>query len=245
MPKKMANIIKYEWLRRWKFFLAGLTVFSLANIDLTSRLITKGHPSMVSVILIAVLWAMVGILVFDHLGRMYKPLFGEEGIFVFSTPLSGYNLLGGKILAVVLEYVGVALFVAIVISIDFLILSKHNMGMQLPDGLSLDLVLTRGLMLSLFLLLGYLSFILTAYLSMALAKSFLSSVKHGGLMSFIIFIVITRVLFWMLAGCNYANMTIEGTGFASHWLTAVAIVTAVASSLFAATGYLLDRKVNI
>lgn len=28
----MLSIIKYEWLRRWKFFLAGITVFVIANI---------------------------------------------------------------------------------------------------------------------------------------------------------------------------------------------------------------------
>lgn len=44
MLKKMLNIIKYEWLRRWKFFLAGLAVFTLANIDLVSRIIIKGEP---------------------------------------------------------------------------------------------------------------------------------------------------------------------------------------------------------
>ncbi len=245
MLKKMLNIIKYEWLRRWKFFLAGLAVFTLANIDLVSRIIIKGNPSVLSGLLIAVLFTMVGVLVFDHLGRLYNPLFKEEGTFVFSTPLSGYSLLGGKVLAVALEYIGVAVFVGIVIFIDYLILGGNLAVFWQTGDITLNLLLTRGLQVNLLLLLGYLSFLLTAYLSMALAKSFLSSVKHGGLLSFIIFIVITHVFSLLGEACKYGGLRIEGADFTGYWLIAVAIAAVTAAALFAATGYLLDRKVNI
>lgn len=250
MLRNIVNLIKYDWMRRWKFFLAGLVVFTLVNIDLTARLITKGNPSLISGLLVVVLFTMVGGLVFDHLGRMYKPLFSDEGTFVFSLPISGYNLLGGKIFAVALEYLGVAVFVAIVISADYLVLKQYVTGMQLPDGLSLRLVLTRGVQIHVLLLLGYLSFILTAYLSMALSKSLLSSVKYGGLVSFIIFIAITQFfphLAAAFAEISRVHITVSPNeaAFTGYWLTAVAFALAGIAALFAGTGYLLDRKVNI
>ena len=245
MLKKMLNIIKYEWLRRWKFFLAGLAVFTLANVDLVSRIIIKGNPSVLSGLLIAVLFTMVGVLVFDHLGRLYNPLFKEEGTFVFSTPLSGYSLLGGKILAVALEYIGVVVFIGIVSAIDLLILGGNVANIQLPTGITFNRLLIGVLQVNVLVLLGYLSFLLMAYLSMALAKSFLSSVKHGGLLSFVIFIIIAHVFSQIGAICDSGNIRIEGIDITGYWLAAVAIAAAIVAVLFAATGYLLDRKINI
>lgn len=250
MLRTTINIVKYEWLRRWKFFLAGLTVFCLVNIDFGRMVISKGQPNIITAFLFAVLWAMVGVLVFDHLGRLYKPLFKEEGTFLFSTPLSGYRILGGKILAIALEYIGVAVFVAIVFSIDYFVMSRYLSGIQIPDGFSLNLILTRGIQIQILLLLGYLSFLLTAFLSMVLAKSIFASTKYGGLLSFIFFIVITQVFRPLSAilgelGINHVSISPEAVGFTEAWLTGTVFIVVTAAVLFVATGYLLDKKVNV
>ena len=250
MLNNLVNIIKYDWLRRWKFFLAGLVVFTLVNVDIAGRIITNGQPSFFSGLLIAVLFAMAGGLVFDHLGRMYKLLFSDEGIFVFSTPLSGYNILGGKILAVILEYLGVVVFVTIVALIDHLILRQYFPGMHLPEGALLSSIVTKGLQVNLLILLSYISFILTAYLSMALSKSLFSSVKYGGLLSFVIFIAITQAfprmaMVFAPVSSFHISITPDEAAFTGYWLTAVAFAIAVVAVLFVATGYLLDRKVNV
>jgi len=250
MLSNLANIIKYDWMRRWKFFLAGLVVFAVVNTDLTARLISKGRPTLISGVLIAVLFTMAGALVVDHLGRMYKPLFSGEGTFLFSTPLSGYSILGGKILAVALEYIGVALFVTAVFTIDYFVLARHLIEMQLPDGISFNLFLTRGLQVNLLLLMGYLLFVLTFYLSVALSKSLLSSFKYGGLLSFIIFMCITQLFPHVAAAfldVNPIHISVgpQSPAFTGLWLSAVGFAAAAIAVLFLATGYLLDRKVNV
>jgi len=247
---KMLNIVKYDWLRRWKFFLAGLVLFAVVNVDLVVRLIIDGEPSLFSGILIGALFIMVGILIFDHLLRLFKPLFTDESTFVFSTPVNGYNYLGGKLLAVALECVGVALFVALVSSIDYLVLRMHFAPLQMSADFPLHLILTRGSQLGSLMLLGYLSFILSAYLSMALAKSIFSSAKYGGLMAFVFFIFITQVLppLAMVLGAgriNHVIVDLETTGFVGFWTISIAFTALTVAMLFAATGYLLDRRVNV
>ena len=92
----MLNVIKYAWMSKWKFFLSGVLLFILLDIEIIHNAMNKGEPTIFIGILLASLFAMGIALFLDHIGRMYKCLFKEDGIFLFTTPLTGYTILGEK-----------------------------------------------------------------------------------------------------------------------------------------------------
>lgn len=241
----MMNLIKYDWMKRWKFFAAGLAVFLFVDIDLTYRIIHKSDPNLISVIFISVLFVLAAALFFDHVGRMYRSLFKEEGQLLFSLPISGYRFLGGKILAVVLECFAVAFLVAGVLYIDFQILARFLPEITLPEQIP-TMHLVQGLKVLGLIFLAYMFFLSMVYLSMTLSKSIFSSSKYGGLLSFICFLVVIRIfgalsdLFSRSADYYPGNMpTVTDIGWDSVIMIGFIII------MYTITGYLLDRKINL
>jgi hypothetical protein len=232
----MINILKYEWLKRWKLFAAGLVVFTITNIDLVFRMSRKSDPTFLSAIFIAVVFAMALALFFSQIFRMYSVLFTEEGLLTFTVPISGYHFLGGKFLAVVLECIGVGAFVGLTAFLDYqflrpLIPFSAEMEAQLTSEM-----IVRGFQGMFLAFLGYLSFLLMVYLSMILAKSIFASVKHGKILSFVLFIVLTQV---------FSKVTSLINGHVFNYSLAVLGLFAACTFLFGASGYLIDRKINI
>lgn len=239
----MLNFIKYEWLRRWKFFLAGILVFIAVNVDLISRMISKMSPNFISVILVALLFALCVALVLDHIGRMYRSLYTDEGFMEFTLPLNGYQMLGAKLLAVVLECAAVMIIVGLVTYVDLMYMEKTIIDLQLPQftwEIFLNILQVTGLALA-----GYITFMLMVYLSLALAKSLFASFKHGMLIAFGCFLVLGKILELLgdLVNINAGYSThgphvmVETTG----WLVSAVLI----GILFAGTAYLLDRKINL
>lgn len=239
----MLNFIKYEWLRRWKFFLAGILVFVAANVDLINQIMHKSNPTTLTAILIGVLFALYVALVFDHIGRLYRSLFTDEGFLELTLPLSGYQLLGAKLLAVVLESIAVMVLIGVVGYVDLLYLVKLVPNAQLPPltgEIFMKILQVLGLILG-----GYILLLLTIYLSLALAKSIFASFKHGKLIAFGCFLVITKGIEFL------GDLLNVNTGYSTHepavimattdWLIVIVLIGA----LFTGAAYLLDRKINL
>lgn len=243
----MLNIIKYDWLRRWKFFAGGLLAFLLFDIDSIYRIISKSNSGIISAVFFTVLFAMTLALFFDHIGRMYKCLFKSEGLLLFSLPINGYRFLGSKMLAVILECCAVALFVSCVLYIDYQILDYFAVSF-IPDITiavhNLPINFFQGLRILWVILLFYIGFLLMVNLSMVLVKSLFASTKHGILLSFIFFFIVTKV-FSMLSNAFFktTNFSLQqpsiGTGEVELFIGAAIIIT------FIITGYLLDRRINL
>ena len=91
----MINLIKYDWLRRWKFFLAGILAFVGVNWDILNRINQGLGPRFITVILIFLLCILSTALILDHMGRLCRNLFTNE--FNGIDPASNsYQLLGAK-----------------------------------------------------------------------------------------------------------------------------------------------------
>lgn len=239
----MLNLIKYEWLRRWKFFLSGIIVFLAANIDQISRLTKRENPSILTGALIAILFALWVALMIDHLGRLYRTLFTDEGLLELTLPLNGYQFLGAKLLAIALEFGAVMIFVAFVAYLDLMYINRAITEWQLAPitgELVLEALQVMGLSLGI-----YLMFILIIYISLTLAKSLFASFKHGKLIAFGSFLIIAKIVDYVMNLWNVKNgYNIHQPGFniaASEWMFIIVII----GLLFSGTAYLLDRKVNL
>ncbi len=242
----MLSIIKYEWISRWKFFLAGVILFILLNIEIIRNAVNKNAPTVLAGILALILFAMGVALFLDHIGRMYRSLFKEEGYFLFTTPLDGYRILGGKMITVFLEVLGILLFWGGIAYIDYQILAP-----TLPE-INFDFILNSngiftfvGMFFS--VIIGYLVFLIMVYLAMTLAKSIFSVFKYGKVLSFICFIVLSKVIseftsgFYKLINLEVHNTMNFNAGVGGFLL----INTVIFIILFLTTGYLLDRKINL
>ncbi|MBF8983252.1 hypothetical protein IZY60_06860 [Lutibacter sp. B2] len=244
----MLKLMKYEWMNRWKIFLGGLTVCILLNIDIVSRIMNKNdYLSLYTGTLFLVVFVMGIVLAVDHIIRMYKSLFTEEGQLLFTTPLSGYKILGGKIANIILESLGIGVFAGIFWFVDYkVILNKVpelEMLSKLPPNFVLNIM--KMLMLMLF---GYITLILMIYLSMALAKSIFSAIKYGKLLSFLFFILISKVVgtitSWLGSFTDSSYLLANGIDFTipnTSFLISIGMIAMV----FIVTGYLLDRKINL
>ncbi|HSQ34190.1 MAG TPA: hypothetical protein VLM81_04840, partial [Peptostreptococcaceae bacterium] len=189
----MLKLIKYDWMNRWKFFLGAIAVAILLNIDMMRKILTdNNNPTMYTGILFLILFAMAVILGVDHIRRMYVNLFTEEGQFLFSTPLSGYKILGGKLTSIIAECIGILLFVGLVGFIDYQMLANKFPQISLYEIMPTEYI-PEAFKILLLILVGYITFLLTVYLSMALTKSIFSHVRYGKLLSFVFFIIISYI----------------------------------------------------
>ncbi|TCO74783.1 hypothetical protein [Marinisporobacter balticus] len=250
----MLKIIKYEWMHRFKFFLAGFVVCILLNIELVRNIINKNQGHQGTILYVGILIALAfafGIgLGIDHIRRMYKSLFTEEGYFLFTTPLSGYGILGGKLITIILECLGITFLGGILFFIDYKILLNRFPEIEITSEIPAEIVINlfKFFMLILF---GYITLLLMIYLAMVLARSIFSAVRYGKLLSFIFFIMIAQVVGKITSYIGKATETVvyvEMYGDAhfptvtnEYFLLQICIVGA----LFMITGYLIDRKINI
>jgi hypothetical protein len=195
-------------------------------------------------ILFLILFAMAVILGVDHIRRMYTNLFTEEGQFLFSTPLSGYKILGGKLTSIIAECIGILIFVGLVGFIDYQMLANKFPQISLYEIMPTEYI-PEAFKILLLILVGYITFLLTVYLSMALTKSIFSHVRHGKLLSFVFFIIISYItgyvsdLFLRYPG---DMMVMEFNKVPNVYILLSFIMAAI---LFGATGYLLDKKINL
>lgn len=242
----MFKIIKYDWMSRWKFFLGAIAVAIILNIDIMRRILTEdsSEPSMFTFILFMSAFAMAVILGVDHIRRMYTNLFTEEGQFLFLTPLTGYEILVGKLSAIIAECLGILLLVGLFGFIDYQMLANKFPQISLYSAIPTEYIpeMFKGLLL---ILIGYIIFLLTVYLSMALTKSIFSNVRYGKLLSFIFFIIISNVTAY-ISGLFLKFPTdmfvMELNKIPSIYILLNLIMAAI---LFTATGYLLDKKINL
>lgn len=236
----MLSYLKYEWLRKWKYFLAGTLLLFVVNMDLVNRVVHRESPNFVSVILIVLLWVLGAALVMDHIGRLYRSLFTDEGLLEMTLPLGGYKFLGARLLVVVLESVAVIGILGAVAYIDAVYLTDWQL-LPLTWGDFMD-----GLQVVVFMLMAYLTLVLMVYLSLTLAKSIFAAIKYSKLIYIVSFILIAKgiarliSLFSMKFGLNSYKPEIF---MPIPNISIIALVIIVL--LFIVTGYLLDKKLNL
>lgn len=262
----MFKLIKYDWLRRWKFFLAGIITFLLANVNLMSsytrqaRHTNKATVSLestlidftfhasetLSAILIGLCFALTIVLFIDHIGRLYRTLFTDEGYLEFALPLRGYQLLAGRLLAVVCECIGVMAIIGITLYLDALYLSKTK-----PIPVKVSISWQEGMtlvQLILLLVAVYVTFLLMVYLSMTLAKTLFASFKYGKLVAFLCFLVILVISEIIGTAMGQISDRLAGTGHLPELIvnnSELFLLAAILITLFLSTSYLLDRKINL
>ena len=256
----MFNLIKYEFLRKYKLIL--MTIISALIVNLF--LITKGVAGSTSFLVLLPL--VLSVLYISDVIRMYgDDLNKKSGYMIFMTPNSGYKIIVSKLVTAVLEGLAILLlyFVFILLNGTYIIFTTENyinfnevlraINMLLSGSLGFNL---GHVFVFLFTILVFIiGFIVTAYTAMTVRKSIFSEIKFGGLLSFIIFIglnwitsFISGKFFSVLSPYydSYNNLNNVSANELVVILFPIIAVSMLQSILLTVcSGYLLEKKINL
>lgn len=256
----MFNLIKYEFLRKYKLIL--MTVVSALIINLF--LLTRGVSG--SSIFLVFFPLILSILYISDIIRMYgDDLNKKSGYMLFMTPNSGYKIIVSKLITAVFEGLAILLlyFVFILLNGAYIIYVSGDyinfdevfraINMLLSGSLGFNLGHVFALLFT--ALVFIIGFIVTAYTAMTIRKSIFSENKFGGLLSFIIFIGLNWIIsytsgkLFSVLSPYYDTYTNLNSVSASELvvilfpLIAVSIIQSILLTI--CSGYLLEKKINL
>lgn len=256
----MLNLIKYEFIRKYKLFI--ITIIS--SLALNLYLLTKGAAG--STLFIAIFPIVIAILYIVDIIKMYSDdLNKKSGFMLFMTPNSGYKIIISKLITAVLEGLTILLiyFVIILLNGAYIIYST-GMDLNLSEIFILVNNLFTGnfgfsiyhvfvfLMAAMIFLIGFLT---TVYTAMTIRKSIFSEVKFGGALSFVIFLMINWAISYISNGfyellnpyyetiINTARVTATELVYILLPICAFSIIQSI--GLTFCSGYLLENKINL
>jgi len=259
----MLNLIKYEFIRKYR--LISMILITILAINLF--LLTRGVGGSMLFLVLSPIVLYVFYLA-DIIRTYSDDLNKKTGYMLFMTPNSGYKIISSKLLTAVIEGFALLLvyFILILINGTYIIISKGNeidysQIIKAVDNLlsgSLGFNLGHVLVFLLAALAFLIAFITTVYTAMTIRKSIFSEIKFGGLFSFIIFLLINWVLsflsskFYDIITPYYDTVDnisstgrVSAGGLAMILLPMIAVLIIQAVALTGISGYLLEKKINL
>lgn len=266
----MLKLIKYEFIKKSKLLLILLISAILANIGLV-----LAYGTEVILIFLSVAPVILVVLYLFELIMTYsEDLNKKTGYMLFMTPNSGYKILGSKLITIFLE--GILLltsyFIFSVVNLSVMAYKKAgdfsfigDAMREIVDAFNKLLSGTLGINIGdlglIFILLLTVSiiFVLTVYTAITIRKSIFSNAKFGGVLSFVIFVILNIIYFQMsnLLGdiFNFNSITIQigasvtvshPSAYMFKIFTVLIIFNCItASILMLCSGYLIEKKINL
>ncbi len=256
----MLNLIKYEFIKKYKLIFITLIISAAGNLFL----ITKGTAG--SALFLCFFPMVVSILYIVDIIKMYSDDINKKsGYMLFMTPNSGYKIIVSKLITAIIEGFAILLLYFILILINgayIIFLSGSDINFNeiihvINNLLSGNFGFNLGHVFVMLItgLLSLISFLTTAYTAMTLRKSIFSEVKFGGALSFLIFLLLN----WGISRLSSEVLNIFNPHYSSYYFAAIPTVSELARALmplniFAiiqgilltlCSGYLLEKKINL
>jgi hypothetical protein len=262
----MLKLVKYEFIKKSNLLLILLITAILANVGLGLAYGENGMALFLGLSLI-----ILSILYLYELVRTYSDdLNKKTGYMLFMTPNSGYKIIVSKLIFIILE--GLVLFVSYFIFVFFNLIaiafkmtgdfSKIIAGIQeIMNGFNMLLSGSFGFNIGDFFLIILMSlisiivFVLIIYSAMTIRKSIFSNSKFGGLLSFIIFIIISFIYtnlmhfvgeaFQFNAIAQTVLMTYPSAEMFKIFGIMIIFNSIIIAALMLGSGYLIEKKINL
>ncbi|QSX05524.1 hypothetical protein JYG23_12710 [Sedimentibacter sp. zth1] len=267
----MIKLIKYEFIKKSKLFLILLVSSILANVALGLIYDMSGIA-----IFLGLSPIILGILYIYELIKTYSDALNKNtGYMTFMTPNSGYKIIGSKLLFTLL--VGLIFFIGYImfVGVNGLIIVIRNFPLgQLKEGFTtllielnevakqlLNMNIGDVLLFVLMILVSSIVFTLTVYSSITIRKSLFSNTKYGGVLSFIIFIVLNLIIgklgellsrgvnldytIQQINISNNINITYPSKYMFTLFMVMIVYNAVVSLVLMISSGYLLEHKINL
>lgn len=267
----MFKLIKYELKSMYKSILG--IVIAIGVLSMLSGIIffvpdekAKIIYTLInSLILLVIGIATFVILFINCIKSMSKYLYGSDGYLMFTTPQSGYSIIGSRLIVSLIQ---IAVVLAAFLVFVYFTLIKGFMSIANLEGMydivinAFDINWQVTIIFILDFILGFVSFLLTVYFSMILGKSIIPIRKHEKLVGFITFIVINSLLNYMSykisrlitidipingicsangsIGSIFINNNVLSIGFSSTIFNIIVCII-----FFFASSYLIDNKIEL
>ena len=258
----MIKLLKYE-LRRSIGVVAVLLVLVLGIQGFTLSAIFRNDQAqmIVAMLLLSILVFGVALIIFITAVVSYsKELNSKYSFMSFMTPNSIYKIVGAKLLFIVITAI-----VITALGVGF-ILWDYNLAKEaFPDlfsatdvikqiaALSISTgelastgVLIEKILIPMILIwFNIFSVIAIAYLSITLSATQFSNIKHHGIISFIIFLVITQIVSLLT---KYIPRFDMGSGMSGMLLSPILVYVVnivIMIAAYIASSYILNKKINL
>lgn len=249
----MLKLIKFEIQRKWKYYLAALGLYELANILLILKIQSMNLVDMnmesASLGFFFLLGMVLPVLAFvDSVNTLRIEAKQPTRDLYFTLPYSGYEKIGSKLfvsgMSMMLALAGYVL--TVLGSIEYL--TQEPMMKPLLEAITKHFPDLSFMALITFV--SYTLFIGMIYLSFGLFRSFFSQLKAGGLITLILFIAVTYLYnryVGPLAEFNPQQTGLLPTESLHLWQSGgnvLAIQSISLAVIYALTGSLFENRVN-
>ncbi|MCH3963246.1 MAG: hypothetical protein LKE46_03150 [Clostridium sp.] len=192
----MFNLVKYDVKSYYKDFIIMICAMVLLNLALSIKINNWG-PDAILGLSMAISFVAGIVAIIWNVRVFSRDMYEDTGYLLFTTPKSGYTILGSKVITSIVQVLAVAVvsLISILIWINIL---KVTSGFVFDVRRIFDLVI-KNLSASFIILsiLGsfviYMIFLLTVYLAITLSKVAIKNKKFGKVGSFVIFIILAVV----------------------------------------------------
>ena len=241
----MFNLIKYDWIRKWIYALGGLVVIIFLNIGVYFKGYTPTNQIGALIVLNTSLFFISSVVLFIlHVRKMSKLLFSEEGQFTFLTPLNGYEILGANVIGALLD-----MFMLLVIFGSIFFINTHFNDMNIvrqsisyTNLVGIDIYEVIAMILTV-MVSSYSMLLITLFLSMILVKTLFYNIKAKKILSFVVFIFVSKFNSMIIGILNDTNIQLENIG-SEVLIISIVKVLIVVLLWYGISGYLLEKKVS-
>lgn len=282
----MRKFMKYEIKGTYKFILGILAVVIIASsiiqINIKSNLANGMDPmnqtslstfnTFLMVVAVLVIFAAFIVAFFYTIGSFKKELYEDRGFLTFTLPLTGNQILGGKLLVAVLWF---ATFGIVSAGFNFILaMSLFDENILQTIKTLLKMVNSGAISIGFVSIISIINTLILIYLSMALSRVTIRNKKIGG-MWFIIYLVLNALTGYLfieiskiapyylnlrnfqmlgynqLQGLQYMsgnmeNIVIFGNN-AEAYINIVGILSQIlfSTAAFITTGYIIEKKIDL
>lgn len=260
----MFKLVKYDLEGYFKDFLIMISTIVILNLALFTRVNIWSSASILALNM-AIGFAAEIIVVIWNVKLFSRDIREDTSILLFTLPKSGKNILMNKIVTALIQ-------MAVVQFVIFIFTSIWSQIFKLIQGGIIDVKINFlqfiksinpkfSLFVFLAILVIYITFLLTVYISITLSKVAIKNRKFGKLGSFIIVVIlcIAQVKIYDFISCIFpqsfklnvlnfnvaytpANTTTSGVDIN---IASIFAALAILIGLFYATAYLLENKLDL
>lgn len=260
----MVNLIKYEFIRKWRSLGVFLAIALVLNIFVLYQLRTGVNKPVdqmaaLSIFFGGMLAAFFILFIVDVTIMYSQDLHQKSGYMFLLTPNSGYKLLGAKVMTGILEgFLFLLVFLAL-LAVNFLGIYGEPFtqfigsdfyamitGHLQAEGINLWSVLALVLLEA---FVSVVVLVLTIYAAISIRRSILAEKKFGGFLSLLVFLLlgwligkITEFIFYMFF--KFGILVESSINYSNHVLYLL-IQIVLGIGLFLLSAFLLDKRMDI
>jgi hypothetical protein len=256
--------------KRMLIFLAAALVLNFALImylRFQTNAVDTQEALLMGLFLFALFQIFFAMLFIDMLAAYSRDLNHKEGYMVFLTPHSGWQIIGAKLLTGFIEGIGFLIFIIILIFVDMFVIYENAVNGFLLDIMhrylgftpqQQDAMTMTFIAFTITAIVTVLNSVLTAYAAMTIRRGFFAGIKVAWLITGVVYVVLSFVCF-QLGEAIVAIFPLPGIMdivnaegrldvffvLDRYLLARSGIIVLITALIFAGTGYILEKKVDL